>query len=218
MKTPIWQFSVRPAVPEYWRWTPAEVVPFLTTPVSSTIRMPSASPSLSAMYAQVVADVIGLPLRSGKEVLQAVGRGVADLFGQLPAVLAGHRGEQPAYVVTHATAELDSAEAVPDGQEEIVQFEVPLRGGVLGDHPRRLPRRCHCSVSRPPGRELTRRPPARAWPAGSEGSAGSAESVGSAPEGGGPALVLSRSGFAELQGVVRLPAEDDLARTGVGGP
>lgn len=43
---------------------------------------------------------------------------MAGLFGQLPAVLAGHRGEQTAYVVPHASAELDSAEAVPDGQEE----------------------------------------------------------------------------------------------------
>jgi hypothetical protein len=53
------------------------------------------------------------------------------------------RGEQAAYVVTHATAELDAAEAVADGQEEIVQFEVPPRGGMLSDYPRRLPRRCH---------------------------------------------------------------------------
>jgi hypothetical protein len=26
--TPSWQFSIRPAVPEYWRWTPAEQVPY----------------------------------------------------------------------------------------------------------------------------------------------------------------------------------------------
>ncbi len=38
-----------PAVLEYWRCTPAEVVPFLTKPVSSRMRTPSASPSLSAM-------------------------------------------------------------------------------------------------------------------------------------------------------------------------
>jgi hypothetical protein len=31
---------------------------------------------------------------------------------------------------------------VSDGQE-VVQFEVPLLGGRLGDHPLRLPRRCH---------------------------------------------------------------------------
>jgi ABC-type transporter Mla maintaining outer membrane lipid asymmetry ATPase subunit MlaF len=47
----------------------------------------------SDVFLQVVADVIGLPLRSGQEVLQAVGRGVASLFSQLPAVLASHWSE-----------------------------------------------------------------------------------------------------------------------------
>ncbi|MEW2485312.1 hypothetical protein [Streptomyces sp. NPDC048411] len=45
--------------------------------------------------------------------------------------------------VTHAAAKLHTAEAVAGGQEEIVQFEVPLGGGVLDDHLGRLPRRCH---------------------------------------------------------------------------
>ncbi|MGA5810663.1 tyrosine-type recombinase/integrase [Streptomyces cellulosae] len=44
---------------------------------------------------------------------------------------------------------------MPDGQEEIVQFEVPLRGGILGDHPRRLPRALH--RPRPPGQRLPHR-------------------------------------------------------------
>ena len=35
---------MRPAVPAYWRCTPAEVVPFLRKPVSSRTRMPSGSP------------------------------------------------------------------------------------------------------------------------------------------------------------------------------
>ena len=46
--TPIWQFSVRPAVPEYCRCTPAETVPFFRKPVSSTISTPSGRPSRSA--------------------------------------------------------------------------------------------------------------------------------------------------------------------------
>jgi hypothetical protein len=45
------------------------------------------------VFLQVVADVIGLPLRSGEEVLQAVGRRVAGLFGRLPAVLASDWSE-----------------------------------------------------------------------------------------------------------------------------
>jgi hypothetical protein len=36
--------SVRPAVPEYCRWTPADRVPFFTKPVSSAISTPAGSP------------------------------------------------------------------------------------------------------------------------------------------------------------------------------
>jgi hypothetical protein len=45
--TPTWQFSVRPAVPEYCLWTPADRVPFFRKPVSSAISTPSGSPSCS---------------------------------------------------------------------------------------------------------------------------------------------------------------------------
>lgn len=36
----------------------------------------------------VVADLIGIPNRAGDEVLQVRGRGLAQFFGELPAVLA----------------------------------------------------------------------------------------------------------------------------------
>ena len=45
--TPTWQFSVRPAVPEYCRCTPADRVPFFRNPVSSAISTPSGSPRCS---------------------------------------------------------------------------------------------------------------------------------------------------------------------------
>jgi cytochrome P450 len=53
---------------------------------------------------QVVADVVGVPLRSGEQVLQAVRGSVTCLLGQLPVVLSNHRGEQAAYAVAHAAA------------------------------------------------------------------------------------------------------------------
>jgi hypothetical protein len=34
--TATWAFSIRPAVPVYWRCTPTECTPFFTSPVSST--------------------------------------------------------------------------------------------------------------------------------------------------------------------------------------
>jgi hypothetical protein len=85
---------------------------------------------------------------------------VACLLGQLPTVLPGHRGEQTAYVIAHAATELDSAEAMADGHEEVVKFQVPLLGSMLGDHAGRLPRRCHyqrrCRTNE--GRSLQDRP------------------------------------------------------------
>src|SRR6266536_5086600 len=46
-KTPTWQLSRRPRVPEDCRPTPAEQVPFLANPVSSTTSTPSGAPSCS---------------------------------------------------------------------------------------------------------------------------------------------------------------------------
>ncbi|WTB52370.1 hypothetical protein OIC43_39710 [Streptomyces sp. NBC_00825] len=95
------------------------------------------------VFLQFIADVVGLPLRAGKQMLQTVGGGVACLLSQLPAVLPGHRGEQPVHVVTHAAAKFHTAEAMTDGHEEVVQFKVPLLGNMLGDHVGSFPTRCH---------------------------------------------------------------------------
>jgi hypothetical protein len=45
--TPSWQFSTRPAVPEYCRCTPAERRPFFTKPVSSGTNTARESPRCS---------------------------------------------------------------------------------------------------------------------------------------------------------------------------
>jgi hypothetical protein len=45
--TPSWQLSTLPAVPEYWRCTPTEVVPFFKNPVSSTTSTAPGSPRYS---------------------------------------------------------------------------------------------------------------------------------------------------------------------------
>ena len=48
--TPIWQFSTRPAVPLYWRATPAECWPFLRKPVSSMTSTAWGLPRCSTTY------------------------------------------------------------------------------------------------------------------------------------------------------------------------
>ena len=72
-------------------------------------------------------------------MLQTVGGGVACLLGQLPAVLSGYRGEQPAHVITHTAAKFHTAEAMTDAHEEVVQLKVPLLGSTLDDHAGRIP-------------------------------------------------------------------------------
>lgn len=55
-------------------------------------------------------------------------RGVADPVGALWPFLRAIEASIPARIVTLAAADLDSVEAVPDGQEEIVQFKVSAWG------------------------------------------------------------------------------------------
>src|SRR5215211_9535208 len=45
--TPTWQFSVPPAVPEYCRLTPTDLLPLFRNPVSSPMSTPSGSPKCS---------------------------------------------------------------------------------------------------------------------------------------------------------------------------
>src|SRR5512132_2833823 len=51
-KTPSWQLSTLPAVPEYCRCTPTEVVPFLRSPVSSTTSTAPGSPRCSTTWSR----------------------------------------------------------------------------------------------------------------------------------------------------------------------
>jgi hypothetical protein len=46
-QTATWAFSTRPAVPVYWRCTPTVAIPFLRSPVSSTNKTASGSPTCS---------------------------------------------------------------------------------------------------------------------------------------------------------------------------
>lgn len=48
--TPNWQFSLCPTVPEYYRATPAEAVPFFRDPFSSVARIPTRSPRCLPTY------------------------------------------------------------------------------------------------------------------------------------------------------------------------
>lgn len=130
---------MRPAVPEHRRWTPAEVVPFLTKPVVEGQDSVGLAEFVGDVCLQVIADVVGVPGGPVQQLLQAVGGAVACVFGQLPAVFAADRAEPGADVVPHAASQVGAAEAVADTQEEIVEFMVPGRVGMVVDHAGRLP-------------------------------------------------------------------------------
>jgi hypothetical protein len=59
-----WEFSMRPAVPLYWRCTPTECSPFLRSAVSFTTKMaPRITEGVDDVIAQVIAHRVGVPLR-----------------------------------------------------------------------------------------------------------------------------------------------------------
>ena len=62
---------------------------------------------------QVVTDRVGVPVGAGQQVLHTVGGGLAEVFGQLPAVLALGVAEQPAEVADCSAPGLAAGEVVP---------------------------------------------------------------------------------------------------------
>jgi hypothetical protein len=110
-----WQLSTLPAVPEYWRCTPTEVVPFLRNPVSSTTSTPArVAQVLDHIAAQVVADQVRVPPGGGQQPLHPVRGALPGMLGQLSAILAAHVAQQPRQIRQHAPARLDAGEPTAD--------------------------------------------------------------------------------------------------------
>jgi hypothetical protein len=63
---------------------------------------------------EVVADGVGIPVGSGQQVLDAVGRRVAQALGQLPPVLPLGAAEQPAGVADGTLPGLAPSEPATD--------------------------------------------------------------------------------------------------------
>ena len=69
---------------------------------------------------EVVAELVGVPAGAVEEPLEAVGCAVSGGFGQLPAVLAANRTQQPTDVITHPATRLNPLEAVAGTQEQFL--------------------------------------------------------------------------------------------------
>ena len=111
MNTATWALSIRPAVPVCWRWTPTEWTPFFRSPVSSTTRTPSGSPSWSNHdLPYVVADSVGVPFCPVQQPLHPVRAVMPDILGQLPARLDLEVGEQTGNELSRRAPGLDPGE------------------------------------------------------------------------------------------------------------
>src|SRR5579875_159327 len=138
--TATWQFSTRPAVPEYWRCTPALAVPFLTSPVSSLdvaslinyehgIR---AAQVLDDIPAQVIADRISIPPGPGQQVLHPVREDIPGQLGDRPAVLAPQARQKPQHERPGPASRLHPGEPPRDPLHQLVEV-VPPPGRVYAE-------------------------------------------------------------------------------------
>jgi hypothetical protein len=98
---------------------------------------------------QVVAGRVGVPVGPPQQLLDAVGRPLADRLGDLPGVRALHRGEQAEEVGPDAVAGLAAGEPGPDPVGDGVELPPPFAnvvgaddgaGAGHGDSPRVIPR------------------------------------------------------------------------------
>src|SRR5829696_3604047 len=164
---------MRPAVPEYWRWTPADLVPFLRKPVSSSTRTASSHQDrvvitqvLDHVGAQIIAERIGVPVNAREERLHAVWRVVAGRLGEVPAVLPLQGGQQALKISQGTSARLRTPEPRGNPPGNRLQLLSPVLGFAPARHgfapPRQegQPAKPGCSTRAGPSRSRGARPEA----------------------------------------------------------
>ena len=80
---------------------------------------------LDDIFPHVVAHALGIPAGTVQEVLHPVGSAVTRILGQLPAVLAGHRTQQPADVVPHPPPQIHPAKQTRHPAQQRLQLGRP---------------------------------------------------------------------------------------------
>lgn len=80
------------------------------------------------VVAQVVAHQVGVPVVQGEQPLEPIGRLVADVLGDLPAVAPLDRAEQIPYVITSVSPWLHPTEPSRDPREQVVELRRSLTG------------------------------------------------------------------------------------------
>ena len=94
---------------------------------------------------QVVSNRIGVPAIRRQQPLHTIGRGIANILGQLPPILALHRSQQTLQIGQGSLSRLTTTEPSPDALVQRPQPSLPspyflsLRYGAA--HHRPLPSR-----------------------------------------------------------------------------
>jgi hypothetical protein len=81
------------------------------------------------VVADVVADLVVVPDRSGQQVLHPVRVGVAGVLGDRPAVLSWQVGQQPAHERPGPPAQVGPGEPASDPAQQLLEQLLPA-GGV----------------------------------------------------------------------------------------
>lgn len=123
--TPSWQLSIFPEVPVYCRCTPAERVPFLMKPVSSTASTPSSAPRCSSTKPRTSSRTAsaGQPAWFSSRCMPS-GHSSPACSASVP-VLALQRREQSAQVLSCPPTRLRPPEMLTDPSMQSVQTRRP---------------------------------------------------------------------------------------------
>ena len=115
-KTPTWQLTVSPAVPVVLARHAARLRPLLQEPglVDDEKAGRRVAQVRDDVFAQVVADGVGVPVRPGQQMLHPVRGRVPEMFRQLPPVLPLGVAQQTPDVPDGPLAGLGSGEVTPD--------------------------------------------------------------------------------------------------------
>jgi hypothetical protein len=106
----------------------------------------SARWSMTEMVDDVVAQVfghpVGVPDRAGQQMLHAVGRGVADVLGDRPGVLARQIGQQPEQEPADPPPQLHPTEPARDPLGQLIHARRPAGRPYPGPRDHRGTVRC----------------------------------------------------------------------------
>src|SRR5215213_8695025 len=129
---------MRPAVPLYWRATPADFVPYLQKAglVDNQHRL-SIGQALDPVPATQVARRRLVPLPMREQPLRAPRPGVAEMLGQLPAVLAFHRTQQALEIEPGLPPRLGASEQLTQAGVQLTQLRPPLKNTRYAHAPSR---------------------------------------------------------------------------------